>query len=53
MYAGRYPGLQRILHGVQTRYLLIASIVTAFVILLAGTIYFLVGLDAGSLPPIE
>lgn len=32
---------------VQTRYLLIASVVTAFVILVAGAIYFAVGLGVG------
>ena len=31
----------------QTRYLLIASVVTAFVILVAGAVYFAIGLNAG------
>ena len=51
MYRGRYPGATRILRIVKTRNLLIASVITAFVILLAGTIYFIVGLNAGGLTP--
>lgn len=44
---GPYPGGRHRLPGVQTRWLIIASAVTALVILVAGAIYFAVGLGLG------
>lgn len=42
-----YPGCGHRLRPVQTRWLIIASAVTALVILVAGAIYFAVGLGLG------